>query len=243
MDWTDEAIVLGVRVHGENGAILDALTRLHGRHSGLVRGGNSRAKRSILQPGNTVALQWRARLSEHLGSYTVEGMRARAGVLMEGRDALAGLNAVTSVLSAVLPERVPNEALYGATTILFDALLEGGFDFWGALYVRWELGVLEALGFGLDLSKCAATGAREDLRYVSPRSGRAVSGAAGAAYADRLLPLPAFLLGAQYGVGTKDTLAGLQLTGHFLQERVLRPQGKSLPYQRLRLTAMADAQT
>jgi len=240
MEWSDDAIVLSARPHGESGAILEALTRTHGRHLGLVRGGNSRRSRSVLQPGNTVRLHWRARLSEHLGNFTVELDHARAGDLMEGREALVGLNALTAMAGAVLPERAPYESVFEVANILLDAMAEDGLSHWGALFVRWEAGLLEALGFGLDLSACAATGALDDLRYVSPRSGRAVSGEAGAPYAGRLFALPAFLLASQNAdVDAADIAAGLVLTGHFLLERVLRPQGKDMPGARLRLDALA----
>jgi DNA repair protein RecO (recombination protein O) len=240
MEWSDDAIVLSVRLHGESSAILEALTRTHGRHLGLVRGGNSRRSRPVLQPGNTVRVQWRARLSEHLGNFTVEPEKSRAGDLMEGREALVGLNALTAVASAALPEREAHEPVFEVANILLDAMIEDGLPHWGPLYVRWEAGLLEALGFGLDLSHCAATGTMEDLRYVSPRSGRAVSGEAGAPYAGRLFALPAFLLGSQNGnVAIGELAAGLALTGHFLLERVLRPQGKDMPGARLRLDALA----
>jgi DNA repair protein RecO (recombination protein O) len=240
MEWSDDAIVLCARPHGESGAILEALTRAHGRHLGLVRGGNSRRSRPVLQPGNGVRVQWRARLSEHLGNFTVELDKARAGELMEGRAALVGLNALTAVAAAALPERETHEAVFEVANILLDAMLEDGLAHWGALYVRWEVGLLEALGFGLDLNHCAATGTAEDLRYVSPRSGRAVSGEAGAPYAGRLFTLPAFLLASQNAdVSAADIAGGLALTGHFLLERVLRPQEKDMPGARLRLDALA----
>ena len=180
MEWSDSAIILSARPLGESGAILETLTRSHGRHLGLVRGGASRRSRPTLQPGNAVKVQWRARLSEHLGSFTVELDRARAGALMEGRESLIGLNALTSVAAAALPEREAHEAVFEVAQILLEAMMEDGLAHWGPLYVRWEVGLLEALGFGLDLSSCAATGMLDDLRYVSPRSGRAVSGEAGA---------------------------------------------------------------
>ena len=240
MEWSDDAIVLSVRPHGESSAILEVLTRTHGRHLGLVRGGNSRRSRPVLQPGNAVRLNWRARLSEHLGNFTVEPDKARAGELMEGRAALVGLNALTAVAGAALPERESHEPVFEVANILLDAMTEDGLSHWGPLYVRWEAGLLEALGFGFDLSHCAATGTVEDLRYVSPRSGRAVSGKAGAPYAGRLFALPGFLLGSQNGnVAAGDLAAGLALTGHFLLERVLRPQGKDMPGPRLRLDALA----
>ena len=241
MEWSDDAIVLSVRPHGESGAILEVLTRGHGRHLGLVRGGASRTRKPVLQPGNGVRLAWRARLSEHLGSFTAELDRARAGSLMESREALIGLNAFAAVAGATLPERAPYyDPVFEASNILLDAMLEDGLAHWGALYVRWEAGLLESLGFGLDLSQCAATGSQEDLRYVSPRSGRAVSREAGAPFAAKLFKLPAFLLGSQNAdVGAADIVAGLLLTGHFLHERVLRPHGKDLPSARLRLDALA----
>jgi DNA repair protein RecO (recombination protein O) len=239
LEWSDDALVLSVRTHGESGAILEALTRTHGRHLGLVRGGASRRSKPVLQPGNTVRLQWRARLSEHLGSFTAELDRARAGELMDGRASLVGLNALTAVAGAALPEREAHEAVYDVATILLDAMTEDGVAHWGALYVRWEAGLLEALGFGLDLTHCAATGSVDNLRYVSPRSGRAVTGEAGAPYAGRLFALPAFLLASQNAeVSSADIVDGLALTGHFLLERVLRPHGKTMPAARLRLDAL-----
>lgn len=239
MEWYDDAIVLSVRQHGENRVILEVLTRTHGRHLGLVRGG--RKMKTVLQPGNSIRLRWRARLQEHLGNFACELDTARAGALMEVSEALAGLNAFTAVTSATLPERAPlYDPVFVASLILLDAMMDDGLGHWGPLYVRWEVGLLEALGFGLDLSQCAATGAADDLRYVSPKSGRAVSAAAGAPYASRLFALPAFLLGSQNAeVDAADIIAGLALTGHFLQERVLRPHGKALPSARLRLDALA----
>jgi DNA repair protein RecO (recombination protein O) len=239
MDWSDDAIVLSVRAHGETSAIVETLTRAHGRHLGLVRGGASRRAKPVLQPGNTLRVQWRARLSEHLGSFVTELEIARAGELMERRAALTGLNAFAAVASAALPEREPHAPVFEAAQILLDAMAEDGLAHWGPLYVRWEAGLLEALGFGLDLSHCAATGAVDDLAYVSPKSGRAVSAEAGAPYASRLFALPAFLLGSQNEVAPADIAAGLALTGHFLLERVLRPHGRDTPAARLRLDALA----
>ncbi|MBV8977551.1 MAG: DNA repair protein RecO [Alphaproteobacteria bacterium] len=243
MDWSDDGIVLSVRPLGESGAVLEALTRDHGRHMGLVRGGASRKLKPILQPGNTLHLHWRARLSEHLGSFTPEPARARAGELMEGRQSLAGLNAFAAVAGAAMPEREAHANVFEAGAILLDAMLDDGLDHWGALYVRWEAGLLDALGFGLDLTRCAATGSEEGLRYVSPRSGRAVSQEAGAAYRERLLPLPPFLLGSQNAVTGADIAAGLRLTGYFLLDRVLVPHGKDMPPARLRLEDMARSES
>jgi DNA repair protein RecO (recombination protein O) len=244
MEWTDDAIVLGVRPHGETSAILETLTHQHGRHLGLVRGGASRRVKPTLQPGNTIHVHWRARLNEHLGSFVPEVLKARAGDMLDSREALAGLNAFTAVASAALPEREAHAAVFEAGNVLLDAMREDGIAHWGALFVRWEAGLLEDLGFGLDLSRCAATGALENLIYVSPRSGRAVSGEAGAAYKERLFVLPAFLLGTQNATPDAAAVAaGLQLTGHFLLERVLAPHGKEMPAARTRLDALAGRES
>lgn len=240
MDWIDDAIVLSLRSHGESSGILEALTSSHGRHLGLVRGGSTSKGRAILQPGNRVKLAWRARLSENLGVYTVELAKSRAGELFEDRAALAGLNAAVAVAAAVLPEREPHAAAYEGADALLDAIAGHGLREWGPLYVRWEAGLLDELGYGLDLGRCAATGGVDDLVYVSPRTGRAVSRAAGAPYAERMLVLPAFLLGRQAGeTDLVDLIAGLKLTAHFLEQSVLTPHGKSMPEARNRLAGLA----
>lgn len=239
MDWADEGIILSVRPYGETSAIVEALTHLHGRHLGLVHGGASRKARAMLQPGNSLHITWRARLNEHLGSLHVEPIRTRAGALLERRDALTGLNAFAAMAAAVLPEREPHVGVYGAAEVLLDAIAEQDFVYWAPLYVRWESGLLDELGFGLDLSRCAASGAKDDLIYVSPRSGRAVSREAGALYADRLLKLPPFLRSQNAGPSTAHILEGLKLTGYFLLDRVLQPHGKELPKARMRLQERA----
>lgn len=236
MEWSDDAIVLSSRPHGENGAILELLTRDHGRHAGLVRGGASRRVKPTLQPGNSVHVQWRARLEEHLGSFSCELAQARAGELMDSREALAGLNAFTAILNAAMPEREAHAPVFLSGEILLDAMVAHDARHWLPLYVRWEAGLLEALGFGLDLSECAATGAKNDLGYVSPRTGRAVSRDGAGIYANRLFRLPRFLLDASAEEPEQDEIAaGLALTGHFLLERVLRPHGKEMPQARVRL--------
>lgn len=240
MEWNDDAIVLSVRPHGETSAIVEALTREHGRHSGLVRGGASRRARAALQPGNTLHALWRARLAEHLGNFTLELGAARAGTMIESRTALAGLNAFTGIASAALPEREPHANVFVAGEILLDAIMAEDFGHWGPLFVRWEAGLLDALGFGLDLTRCAVTGSADDLAYVSPKSGRAVSRDAGAPYRTRLFPLPSFLLGSQNAAPNAEGIAdGLRLTEHFLLERVLRPHGRTMPAARHRLGELA----
>jgi DNA repair protein RecO (recombination protein O) len=240
VEWSDDGIVLNLRAHGETSGILEALTRGHGRHLGLVRGGSSSKGRAILQPGNRIKLTWRARLSEHLGIFTVELAQSRAGDIFEQRAALAGLNALAAVAAAVLPEREPHEAAYEGADALLNAIAAHDFTDWAPLFVRWEIGLLNELGFGLDLARCAATGAADDLVYVSPRTGRAVSRAAGEPYRGRLLGLPRFLLGRQTGNATAlDLLAGLQLTAHFLEQWVLTPHDQAVPEARTRLTDLA----
>jgi DNA repair protein RecO (recombination protein O) len=219
---------------------LEALTRAHGRHLGLVRGGGASRGRAMLQPGNRVKLVWRARLAENLGVYTAELARARAADMFERRTSLAGLNAVSAVASAVLPEREPHEASFEGADALLDAIAGHEFSDWGPLFVRWEMGLLDDLGFGLDLARCAATGSTDDLIYVSPKSGRAVSRTGGALYRERLLRLPAFLLGRQAGeAGPDDLLAGLQLTEYFLERWVLSPHAKPMPRARRDLADLA----
>jgi DNA repair protein RecO (recombination protein O) len=240
MEWSDEAIVLNVRPYGETSGILDALTRLHGRHAGLVRGGASSKGRAVLQSGNRVKVTWRARLPENLGVFTVELMQARAGEMFEERAALVGLNALSAIAAAVLPEREPHQAAFESADALLNAMAGHSFAEWAPLFVRWEAGLLNELGFGLDLARCASTGSPDDLIYVSPRTGRAVSRSAGEPYRDRLLALPQFLLGRQAGEAkVKDILAGLELTAHFLDHWVLSPHDKKMPDARHRLTQLA----
>ena len=240
MEWKDDAIALAARPYGETGLILETLTRHHGRHLGLVHGGASRRLKSSLLTGNTLDVAWRARLSENLGTFSAELRRERAGALLENREALVGLNAFSEVAHAVIPEREPHETVFAAAEILLDAMTESEFLHWGALYVRWEAGLLDELGFGLDLRTCAATGTTDNLHYVSPKSGRAVSAEAGLPYHSRLLSLPSFLLQSADAAPTQAEIAdGLRLTGYFLQQRVLAPHHRPVPAARMRLDALA----
>ena len=238
MHWSEQGIVLSARKHGENSVIVNLLTPSHGRHVGLVRGGSGKRMRGVLQPGNEVSATWRARLSEHLGNYSLELAAARAANVLDDRLRLAALSSACAVAESVLPEREAHHSVYAGFRILLDAL-----EFepsWPAVYVRWELGLLAELGFGLDLRVCAVTGQTEDLVYVSPRTGRAVSRDAGAEYRDRLLALPAFLLGNGGGapavkVSNRDIVDGLTLTGHFLEVHVIVPHSARTPAARGRL--------
>ncbi len=232
MDWRDHGILLTSRRHGETAAIIEVFTQTHGRHAGVVRGGVSRKIAPILQPGAQLDVLWRARLEEHIGTFQVEPLRSRAAAAFSGRLALAGLNTVLSLLSFCLPEREPHPGIYKQTEQLMDLL--GQDDIWPLAYLRWELALLEELGFGLDLSACAATGATEGLIYVSPKSGRAVSAAGAGEWADRLLPLPPCLRGEGQAPDA-EIVEGLKTTGYFLEHRVAPALGHHpLPAARAR---------
>lgn len=240
MEWTDEAVILSVQSHGETAAVVELLTRNHGRHAGLVHGGRSRKARPVLQMGNHVTASWKARLPDQLGHMTVELQRGYAAASL---DDPAGLTALTSLcaLARLLPERDPHPNLYEITLFVLSYLDDA--TVWPALYVRWEMALLQDLGFGLDLSTCAATGTAEDLAYVSPKSGRAVSREPGLPYRDRLLELPAFLTksrptGANAIVTPGDIAAGMALTDHFLLTRVLGPREQGMPDARTRLAQL-----
>lgn len=237
MEWRDEGMVITMRPHGETSAIIEVFTAAHGRHAGVVRGGASRRMTPILQPGSQVAVTWRARLDDHLGTFTVEPLRARAAILSD-RLAMAGLASVCALLRMALPEREPHPLLWRLSVALLDRLEDN--QPWHAEYLRWEMSLLEELGFALDLATCAVTGSRDDLAYVSPKTGRAVSRAGAGDWASRLLPLPQILLGQGAAQGA-DLAQGLAITGHFLT-RSLEPilHGRNLPEARARLIALLE---
>jgi DNA repair protein RecO (recombination protein O) len=253
MEWRDTGFVLAARRHGESALIVELLTAEHGRHAGLVRGGQSPRRRALLQPGNSVQASWRGRLPEHLGTLECELVDPYAARLLDDPDRLAALAAASALLSTTLPEREPHGDLHRSFAGLLGALdsapgsargpAPGSAGFWAPSYVVWECDLLAGLGFGLDLGSCAATGARDDLAYVSPRSGRAVSRTAGAPYHDKLLPLPGFLWrdtpasqsdSRPEPVSREEIVAGLILTGYFLIHHVLSPHGGKLPDARQR---------
>ncbi len=231
MEWRDEGIVLAVRIHGETSAIAEIFTLEHGRCMGLVRGGRSRHMRPVLQAGNLVSLVWRARLEEHLGNFSLEPVSLRAGFIIENALRLTGLGSLTA-LAQVLPEREPHPKLYHAMRIVLEAIDHD--ELWPALMVRWEMGLLDELGFGLDLSKCASTGQVDELVYVSPRTGKAVSKTAGKPYHDRLFGLPDFLKGGP-AASPIDVQEGFKLTGYFLERHVFGPRNTGIPQARIML--------
>ncbi len=237
MDWKDTGLILGVRKHGETSAIIEVMTPGHGRHLGLVRGGRSSRMRPVLQPGNSVHVEWRARIEEHLGVFQVEGDVLRAASLMETPLGIYGLQTIASHMR-LLPERDAHQGLYQAALVMLDHLDEP--EKAARMLIRFELALLDELGFGLDLSRCAASGSILNLVWVSPKSGRAVSQSAGQPYENQLLALPRFLLDANLRdsaeVSTKSTANGLKdgfrLTLYFLERNVYGPRGIRTPDER-----------
>ena len=251
MEWTDDAIVLSARRHGETSLVVQVLTEEHGRHAGLARGGASRRQRPVYLPGNEVRATWRSRLAEHLGILTAELQAGRAGQWIDDPLRLGGISAACAIAEASLPERAPAPAVYRGLLALLDALER---EDWGEAYVAWEIALLGELGFGLDLERCAATGRNDRLAFVSPNSGRAVSLSAGEPYADRLLRLPDFLNGgADAGAGSgsgsgaglggvswPDIADGLKIGGHFLERHVFAAHDQPLPPARLRFAEQVE---
>ena len=239
-NWSEEGFVISARLHGESNAVVGLFTPHHGRHLGLVHGGVTKSKKSTIEIGNLDSAQWHARLDDQLGTYQLEISRAYSASLLDDPIKLAALSSVCSLLEQALPEREPHEAIYQATSALFEVFyLSSDVEQWLPIYLTWELGMLDALGFGLDLSKCAVSGATDALSYVSPRTGHAVQMAHAGPYKDRLLALPACL-------GGRDDLpneleAGLALTGHFLQKRIFALIHKDLPQPRIRLAYLVTS--
>ena len=230
MEWHDDGIIIGARKHGETSVIATVLTREHGRHAGLIRGGAGKRMRGIVQPGNKVRATWRARLSEHLGNFNLEPIESYAAAALSNGDRLAALTSACALIDTALPEREPHPALMDGLEILLCALNDDSV--WPVIYVKWEIGLLTELGFGLDLTACAATGETEDLIYVSPKSGRAVSRAAGLPYKGKLLALPQFLVDSSAPADIED---GLRLTAFFLENHVFLHRDAKMPAARERL--------
>lgn len=237
MQWTGEGLIIGVRRHGESSVIAEVMVEARGRHLGLIRGGRSRRQAAALQAGNSVQLTWRARLEEHLGTFVLEVTRSRAADLIADRTRLYAAQLLCDHLR-LLPERDPHDRLLGLVLDLLDRTAPADL---AAELARFELVLLEDLGFGLDLASCAATGATTGLTHVSPRTGRAVSSAAAGPFRDRLLPLPAFLLDPAGAPGPGDVAAAFGLTGYFLDRHIWQPRALDPPPMREALVAIVSA--
>ncbi len=243
MEWTDEGMLLSVRKHGEGAAIIEVLTKNHGRHAGVVRGGGARKSAALLQPGAQLAVRWRARLAEHLGSFSVEPKFSRVTEIMAGRREIAAFAAISGLVLTCLPEREPQGAIYAKVMALMeDFSIDSA---WLAKYIRWELLMLDELGFGLDLAGCAVTGTNDNLAYVSPKTGRAVSSAAAVGWEDRLLKLPVFLTDPEFHLPSNESIMqGLVLSGYFLKSGILASDGrKEMPQARDRFVAVLNGQS
>ena len=235
MEWTEDGIVLGARKHGESAAIVTMLTRDHGRHAGLVRGGAGRRARGVYQPGNRVLAHWSARLSEHLGTFRCELLRAHAADYLHDPLRLLALSTATAIADAVMPEREPHPLVFDRLAGLMARL---GGDDWPADYVRWEYMLLGELGYGLDVGGTGAETGNGGALFVSAYSGVAMAEGDGDPEPDggeRRLRLPGFLLSEDASPATGELGAGLALTGHFLNQRVFLPERRSLPATRARL--------
>lgn len=237
MEWQGDGLILNTRKHGESSAIIDVLTRDKGRHTGLVRGGRSRTMRPVLQAGNLVNVVWRARLEDHLGAFSVDPHRMIVAGIIDDVHRLAALTTITT-LASLLPEREPHPRIYEASLLLIEHLHDDAI--WPAVLVKWEMGLLEELGFGLDLSKCAVSGDTVGLSHVSPRTGRAVCAREAEPWQDKLLALPAFVTGASSAPTRAEVAQGLKLTGHFLARHIFEPRGVSAPEQRQRIARWLD---
>jgi DNA repair protein RecO (recombination protein O) len=230
MEWRDDGFIIAARDHGETSVIVEAMTRAHGRHLGLVRGGRSKRMRSFLQPGAHAELVWRARLDEHLGTFAVEPIKSRIAAMMASSEALHAICLVAALLR-LAAERDPHPELYEHATRIAE-LIESP-DMLPATLVQFEAAILASMGFGLDWSRCAATGVKDNLSYVSPKTGRAVSEAAGKPYGERLLPFPPFLLrGDTESAFPDEIFDGFKLTGFFLLRHLFEPRGEALPEAR-----------
>jgi len=233
LEWRETGIVLSVRPHGENGGVVSLLTENYGRAMGYVYGATSAKTRGTMEIGNVVNARWQAKESSQLGTFTLELEKSHAADVMHDPARLTALQSACAIADRCLPEREKHPAVYAGLAALLESF---SGDLWGPSYIFWELGLLREMGFGLDLSKCVSTGSVDNLLYVSPKSGCAVSAAAGEAYKDRLLALPPFLRG-EARFDDADVLDGLRLTGHFLLHRVFSLGNTNLPEARLRLEA------
>lgn len=232
LQWDDTGIIISVTRYGEQSAIVRLLTQNHGLQPGMVKGVYSKKSRGTFQPGNLVHAHWQARLEEHLGAMRCELEASVTAQMLENALALRFVNAAAAMVLCCVPERIEEKEIYSKLSILIDEIKQSS-DVRSILhaYVDFEFTTLHALGFGLDLHECAATGSTDpaELIYVSPKSGRAVCAAAGEPYKTKMLPLPAFLRDGQTAASLRQMLDGLVLTGYFLEAWLLQPEGRKLP--------------
>ncbi len=225
-EWEAPSVILAARPYGEGDALVTLLTEAHGTHRGLARGGGSRSQASLWQPGNLVQARWVARLTDQLGAFSAELVHPGAALAMDDALALAVLSSACAVAEGALPEREPYPAVFGGLVQLIAGLAQGPSAVMDL--IRWETVLLQELGYGLDVSSCAITGATTGLTYLSPRTGRAVSAEAAGPWQDKLLRLPGFLVGADPS-GPADWRDGLKLTGHFLARDAFGSQHRPMP--------------
>lgn len=242
--WRDLGFVLGVRPHGEGGAVVSVLTEHHGRHAGYVHGAQGSGKRGMLQPGTLLSIDWRSRVADQLGTLMVEQERGLPHGILEDHLRLSALLSACALCDAALPEREGHEGLFHGFKTLIEMMDQ---EIWGAAYVFWEIALLKELGFGLDLTRCAGGGDPKTLAYVSPKSGRAVSYAAAEPYRDKLLELPSFLKPNGGPLDFEEIAKGIRMTGHFMEHWVFAHHTKGVPDPRLRFEAryakyVADSQ-
>lgn len=233
--WRDQGFVLGVRPHGEGGAVVSLLTRHNGRHAGYMYGAQSAKKRAMIEPGSFVSIDWKSRIADNLGTVSLEQEAGLPAGILDDPLRLGALLSACALCDAALPEREGHEGLFNGFQTLIHIL--GDEDIWGAAYIYWEIALLKELGFGLDLTKCAGGGDSQTLAYVSPKSGRAVSYAAAEPYKDKLLELPSFLKPNGGPLDSEEILKGLLMTGHFLEHWVFAHHTKGVPDPRLRFEA------
>ncbi len=218
MEWLDEGIVLSTKTYGENSALVVIFTSENGLHSGLVRNASSKKLGVALQPSTQVAVRWYGRLEEHLGRFTLETIKSRADLFMSDRLLLSGFNSISTFCLSMLPERQSTRSFYNKTKLILDGMVVN--ENWPLFYLRWELNMLSELGFGLDLSKCVLTGSKSNLKYISPKSGRAVSADAGEFYKKKLLAFPSILNVEldRTNFSLSEVVEGLKITGFFIEK-------------------------
>ncbi len=229
--WRDQGYVLSVRPHGESGAVVSLLTEQYGRHAGFVHGAQSSKKRAMMEPGTRVTAEWKSRVSDQLGNFTLEQESGINFAILQDPLRLGALMSACALCDVTLPEREAHPGLFHGFHTLMGMMDQ---DIWAAAYIYWEIALLKELGYGLDLARCAGGGDTQTLAYVSPKSGRAVSYAVAEPYKERLLELPAFLKPNGGPYDPEEIAKGLKMTAHFLEHRVFAHHTKGMPEARFR---------